>query len=645
MADQDPRDRAAGIAAGRNRLAAALAGDPDAGDVVTRYDRWAGDLWDGLAAIYPPSAVLLALVDVISAVHLDRTTHLRQRDRERILRPDWFQSPDAIGYVAYADLFASDLQGIRSRIAYLRGLGVTYLHLMPLLTPRPGANDGGYAVMDYRSVRPDLGTMGDLADLATDLHAAGISLTLDLVLNHVAREHAWAQEAKAGDAHYRDYFLVYPDRSVPDAYEATLPEVFPTFAPGNFTWDESLEGWVWTTFNEWQWDVNWANPDVFVEFADIIGFLANQGADCIRLDAIAFTWKRLGTNCQNQPEVHAITQALRATAHIMAPAVIFKAEAIVGPQDVVAYLGQHQHAGKVSDLAYHNSLMVQIWSALAARDGRLLATALSRFAPIPVTSAWATYLRCHDDIGWAIDDADAAAVGWSGYGHRAFLADFYAGDFPGSFATGMHFQSNPETGDRRTSGTAASLAGIESALSSGDAAVLDTAISRLTCAYAMVFGFGGLPLLYMGDELGMLNDHGYVDDPAKAADNRWMHRPAMDWATVEGHAANGGVPDRVFQAITRLIAARQSLPALHASVSTEAFATENPAVLVFRRRHAAGTIVQAYNLSESPQQFDAAALWPLAGDRLHEHLSGTPFTVSRTLTIPPYAAWWLTSAS
>jgi len=639
------QDGARAIAAGRERLAVALAGDADLADLLARYDRWAPDLWDGLATVYDADTVLPALVDVIAGIHAGRPEALRQRDRERILRPDWFQAADAVGYVAYADLFAGDLQGIRSHIDYLRGLGVTYLHLMPLLTPRPGANDGGYAVMDYRSVRSDLGTMADLASLAADLHAAGISLTLDLVLNHVAREHEWAVKAKAGDERYRDYFYVYPDRKLPDAYEKTLPEIFPAFAPGNFTWDDELVGWVWTTFNEWQWDVNWSNPHVFVEYADIIGFLANQGADCVRLDAIAFTWKRMGTNCQNQPEVHDLTQALRAAARIMAPAVIFKAEAIVGPQDVVAYLGQGEHAGKVSDLAYHNSLMVQIWSALAARDGRLLATALSRFSPIPVTSAWATYLRCHDDIGWAIDDADAADVGWDGYGHRSFLADFYAGEFGGSFARGMHFQSNPETGDRRTSGSAASLAGIEAALESGNGSALETAIARLTCAYAMVFGFGGLPLLYMGDELGMLNDHSYLDDPAKAADNRWVHRPAMDWSLADGHAASGGVADRVFEAVRRLIAARTGLPALHASVATEAFTAEDPAVLLFRRRHAAGSIVQVYNLSEQTRVLWPGALWPLPAGPLREHVSGEVLDISRPIVLPPYAAWWLTSQS
>ena len=643
MIDEAHATRANAIAEAGQRLSAALAHDPERDEVLTRFARWADDLWDGLAATYDPAEMLPALVDVIAAVHLARSPRLRQRDRERTLRPDWFQSADAVGYVAYADLFAGDLAGIRGRIEYLSGLGITYLHLMPLLTPRPGANDGGYAVMDYRSVRSDLGTMDDLADLAAALHDAGVSLTLDLVLNHVAREHEWAMKAKAGDPKYRDYFYVYPDRETPNAYEQTLPEIFPAFAPGNFTWDDALDGWVWTTFNEWQWDVKWSNPEVFVEFADIIGFLGNQGADCIRLDAIAFVWKRLGTNCQNQPEVHAITQALRACTRIMSPSVIFKAEAIVGPKDVVAYLGQGEHAGKVSDLAYHNSLMVQIWSALAARDGRLLAVALSRFAPIPVTGAWATYLRCHDDIGWAIDDVDAEDVGWNGYGHRSFLADFYAGEFEGSFARGIHFQSNPETGDRRTSGSAASLAGLEAALAARDSAAVDTALARLACAYAMVFGFGGLPLLYMGDELALLNDQTYLDDPAKRDDNRWIHRPAMDWTVADGHALAGGVSDRMFRVIRGLVDARKSLPALHASVATDVFATDNPAVLVFRRRHAAGSIVQVYNLSENPQDFDTEVLWPLQSPLL-DHLSGQTLDVLPTLTVPPYGAWWLTSA-
>ena len=626
------------IEASRQRLEKALAGDADLASLLNRFDRWAQDLWDGAVVVYDAHTVMPQIVDAIVRIHKARSKELRHRDDQRILQPDWFQDPNAIGYVCYTDLFAGDLQGIRKRISYLKGLGVTYLHLMPILNPRPGNSDGGYAVMDYKSVRPDLGTMKDLSELAADLHEAGISLTLDLVLNHVAKEHEWALKARQGDKKYQDYFYAFPDRKVPDEYEKSLPEIFPTFAPGNFTYYEDMGQWVWTTFNEFQWDVNWSNPNLFLEYVDIIGYLANQGTDCVRLDAIAFIWKRLGTNCQNQPEVHAITQALRAISKIVTPSLIYKAEAIVGPQDVVHYLGQGEHSGKVSDLAYHNSLMVQIWSALAARDGRLLDTALSRFAPVPTSSAWATYLRCHDDIGWAIDDSDAAAAGVNGGGHRNFCADFYGNEFEGSFARGVHFQSNPLTGDRRTSGSAASLIGIQRAIENGDAADLNTAINRLICAYAIVFGFGGIPLLYMGDELGMLNDESYKNDPAKADDNRWIHRPKMDWALAESAAKGEGVAGRVYEQIGKLITARKSLASIHASVTAETEVKNDGALLLIRRKHAAGLLTEIYNLTEKTQYLDTFNV--AFGDRT-EAISGRKMHFAGQVAVPPYAAWWI----
>mgnify|MGYP000706356527 CR=1 FL=1 len=625
------------IADNRKALEKLLPRDPSSQLLLNRYDRWAGDLYDGLAETYDVQTIFPELLKVIVKIHTERSPQLRERDNQRILNADWFQRSDALGYVGYADLFAGDLKGISKRIDYLEKLGVTYLHLMPLLTPRPGANDGGYAVMDYKNVRKDLGSMKDLRSLADSLHERGISLTLDLVLNHVAKEHEWAERAKAGDKKYRDYFYAYDDRTIPDQFEKTLPEIFPTFAPGNFTFNEEMKAWVWTTFNDYQWDVNWSNPNVFLEYVDIIGFLANQGTDCVRLDAIAFIWKRMGSNSQNQPEVHAITQALRAAAHISTPALIFKAEAIVGPKDVVHYLGQGDHAGKVSDLAYHNSLMVQIWSAIASRDGRLLAHALTKFAAIPTTSSWATYLRCHDDIGWAIDDEDASELGINPYAHRGFLAEYFANEFPGSVARGVHFQSNPTTGDRRTSGSAASLIGIEAALESKDEASLATAIDRLICAYAMVMGFGGIPLLYMGDELGALNDRTYVKNPEKADDNRWIHRPKMDWSQVESALKGKGLEGRILARFTELIAARKSLASLHAATATEVFTTNNPSVLVFRRKHAAGTLVEIFNLSEDNQ---IARLDFLPQKTLKEAISGTDIAIKEAMSIPPYANWW-----
>lgn len=612
----------------RKEFAAGLVSDvPDA---LARFDRWLPDLIEGLEAVYDLDIVMPELIPMMCRAINERPDDLRERDRMRLLEPDWFQRPDAVGYVAYADRFGTNLRDLR--VDYLVDLQVTYLHLMPLLTPRPGANDGGYAIADFRSVRSDLGTMDDLAALARDLHAAGISLTLDLVLNHVAKEHAWAKAARAGESRYRDYFHIFADRAIPDAYEASLPEVFPDFAPGNFTYDPELDAWVWTTFNAWQWDLNWANPQVFCEFADIIAFLANRGVDCLRLDAIAFIWKNLGTNCQNQPQVHAITQALRAFARITAPALIFKAEAIVGPSDVVAYLGQGRFAGKVSDLAYHNSFMVQVWSAFAAQDARLMAHVLNHFPPIPTNTSWATYLRCHDDIGWAIDDADAAAVGWDGHAHRAFLADFYAGDFASSDASGAHFQSNPLTGDRRTSGAAASLAGIERATTQAD---LDRAVDRLMCMVAMILGFGGLPLLYMGDERALTNDLTYRDDPDHADDNRWMHRPRMPW-----HVIDGSAPPHVrevFQRTQHLIRTRRSLPALHATTRSQVHVGWNPGLVFFERRHPAGDLLEVYNITNQPQSASRADMF-ITGP-LTDVISGQEL-VSGDCQLPAYAVRW-----
>ena len=638
------RNGRAGIAAGRTALAAALEHSPHREDVLARYDRHAPDLWEALDAVYRADLVLPTVVSLIAAGVQARSERLIARDRERLLQPDWFQDPAAVGYVAYTDLFAGTLSGVADHIDYLRELHVSYLHLMPLLQPRPEPSDGGYAVADYRRVREDLGTIDDLEKLAARLHDAGISLTLDLVLNHVAMEHEWARRARSGDPRYREYFLIFPDRALPDAYEQSLPEVFPDFAPGNFTWDDEAQGWVWTTFNSWQWDLNWANPDVFCEFLDIMLFLANKGVDVLRLDAIAFLWKRLGTACQNQPEVHSITQGLRTAMRIAAPAVIFKAEAIVAPDDLIHYLGRGEHAGKVSDLAYHNSLMVHIWSAFAARDGRLMAQALTRFPPIPITTSWATYLRCHDDIGWAIDDADAAAIGWQGAAHRAFLADYYAGEFPTSDARGGHFQANPLTGDRRTSGTAASLAGVEAALARNDQPALSRAIDRILCGYAMVLGFGGLPLIYMGDELGLLNDHDYESDASKATDNRWMHRPPMRWAEAAHREDIHTIAGRVFSGLVRLIDARRMLPALHAGVAPEVFVGQDPAVVVFRRRHPAGDVVELYNLADEVRTIQTAALWPIDGPAAIDRISGDRILLDRpTVALRPLAAMWLTA--
>ncbi|CAM3552971.1 alpha-amylase family protein [Nocardioides zeicaulis] len=612
--------------------------DPHDAAFESRLATWEPDLHRAVGRVHDEGAapaVVARLVEIARAAHRARPRELRELDERRLREPDWFQRPTMLGYAAYADRFAGTLRGVAERAPYLRDLGVGYLHLMPLLTPRPEPNDGGYAVMDYRSVRADLGDVDDLRHLASRLRADGISLCLDLVLNHVARDHAWAVAARAGDAEKRAWFHVHPDREVPDAYEATLPEVFPDFAPGSFTWDDDLDAWVWTTFNDYQWDLDWSNPAVLCEFADIILSLANVGVEVFRLDAIAFIWKRLGTSCQTQPEVHELTRALRTVARIAAPAVAFKAEAIVGPADLPAYLGVGEHAGRVSDLAYHNSLMVQVWSMLASGETRLATRALQQLPQPPAKTAWITYVRCHDDIGWAIADEDAQAVGVDPAAHRRFLSDWYSGTFPGSWARGLVFQQNEATGDRRISGSLASLAGLEA----GD----PMAVPRILLAHAVVLSYGGLPVLWMGDEVGLLNDPGWADDPAHAADNRWVHRPVMPWAEVD----TGADPHGITAGLRHLLDVRRGLPQLHAAVPTEVWDPRDPRVLLVVRRHHDGPLLAAHNVSAEEAWVAADVLqWlGLPVDGLRDALTGrAPEVRDGAVRLAPYASAWLHDA-
>lgn len=590
-------------------------GRQDGGLFLQRLRRYLPDAAGPLTALYGgqhdiDALIRLLVLDVLEPAAA-RETSLRALDRAREADPGWFQDPRITGYVCYADRFAGTLAGVRERLDYLAELGVGYLHLMPVLAAREGENDGGYAVADYDAIDARLGTMDDLTALATDLHRRDIALCVDLVLNHTAREHPWAQRALAGDPHYRDFYLIYPNRSMPDAFEVTLPEIFPDMAPGSFTEVPELGGWVWTTFREFQWDLNYANPEVFRAMLRTMLSLANRGIDVLRLDAAPFLFKRLGTDCMDQPEAHLLLQAFRGLTRIAAPGLLLKAEAMLAPDLLGKYLGDHGEHHPECDLAYDNQLMVMLWSSAAKGDSALAAQALSRRRPAPDTAGWATYLRCHDDIGWAVADADAAAVGLDGPAHRRFLSEFYAGDVPGSFAMGERFQSNA-LGEAPTSGSAASLAGVERALDRQSAEQLEIALRRLESLYSVVFSFGGLPLIYMGDELAMLSDRGWQQDESHRGDNRWLHRPVMDWAAAMRAAAGTdelSVASRAFKAMARLARARASVPALRSNAPTTVLDTGNRQLFAYRRAWQEGPpLLAVVNFAESPQSADASVL-------------------------------------
>jgi amylosucrase len=607
-----------------------------------RWKRSEKDLLDPLRALYGENDQLQKALKAMLLKHWHaRPTSLKDLDLQRDIAPDWFLSEIAVGYVFYVDRFAGNLRGVLDHVDYLKSLGVTYVHFMPCLKPRPGDSDGGYSVMDYRAIDPKLGTMADFEHVASEFRKHGMDICIDLVLNHTAKEHEWAEKAKKGDKRYQDYYWMFDTNAEPEAFDKTLVEIFPDTAPGNFTYYSSFKKHVWTTFNEHQWDLNWSNPDVFVEIVDIMLNLANKGVTCLRLDAVAFMWKRLGTNCQNQPEVHDLLQALRAATRIAAPAMIHKAEAIVAPKDLVTYLGQGKHAGREGNLAYHNNLMVQYWSSLATQNTDLMTYVLStHFPPVFRNASFATYIRCHDDIGWAITEEDAAAIpNMSGPGHRRFLSDFYSGTFPSSFARGDIFQENEETGDRRNSGSFASLAGLEAAKTTNEASQIAAAIQRMLMGYALICSFGGLPLLYMGDEIGLLNDESYKTSKDKVHDNRWMHRPKMDWKLAKTPV---GAERELLDGVKAIIARRKALPVLAATSPTHIQRLGNTALFAFSRRGDGESLLCIFNFTNAWQSVSELSLRQAGVIACFDKLGqgAVPITNGQ-IAVAPYGRMWL----
>ena len=612
-----------------------------------RLARSADDLWPMLEAIYGAHPGWSAFQgDLLAALRTgwqDRPAELKRLDMQRDLSPDWFQRPDMAGYVFYIDRFAGTLTGVLKKLDYLEDLGITYVHFMPCLKPRPGDSDGGYSVMDYRAINPDLGSMAEFETVTMALRERGISVCIDLVLNQTAKEHAWAKAARKGEARYQDYYLMYDDPAVPQLHEASLVEVFPGNAPGNFTHLPDIGKWVWTTFNAHQWDLNWANPQVFLEIAKVMLFLANKGVDVLRLDAVAFMWKRMGTRCQSEPEVHMLLQALRAVCRIACPAMIHLEEAIVAPAEMLPYLGRGKHDGREGNLAYHNSLMVQFWGALASRDTRMMTHVLGTHFPDRLTNAtYATYIRCHDDIGWAVTDEDAAALGVSGHTHRGFLSNFYDGSFPGSFARGALFQDNPATGDKRVSGALASLAGLEKALAEDDAAGAALAVQRILLGHALIAAFGGIPLIYMGDELALMNDYSYLGDPDHAHDSRWIHRPRMDWHLAHFRHSDTGPAGQVFAGTKHILARRKATPALHGGVPVQVVDLCQPGLFAFRRSAPTGVLLGLFNMTEAWLHLPEAVARTQGARLMQDALSDRRVeTHLGQIALPPYARVWL----
>jgi amylosucrase len=503
----------------------------------------------------------------------------------------------------YTDGFAGNLEGMRERLPFLEELGVNLLHLMPMLKCPRGASDGGYAVSDFRQIDERFGTLEQVRDVARDLHKRQMLLALDVVVNHTSREHAWAQKARAGDKKYQDYYYIFADREIPDLFEETMPEIFPENAPGNFTWDEDLQRWVMTVFHDYQWDLNYSNPDVFIEMVDIILFWANQGADIIRLDAVAFLWKKIGTTCQNEQEAHLLLQLMKDCCQVAAPGVLFIAEAIVAPGEIAKYFGEDAVIAKECEIAYNATFMALLWDAVATKNARLLNQGIRSLPEKLDRATWLNYIRCHDDIGLGFSDDDIWAVGYEPAPHRRFLVDYYTGAYADSEARGKPFGRNDKTDDARICGSLASLAGLEAALEHHDHLGIDRAVERILLLHAMLMSFGGIPLLYYGDEIGALNDVSYLEDMSKANDSRWIHRPRIDWEIAELRHTRGSIQARLFDGLKKMIAVRKMTPAFADFNNRELLHVSNPHLFVFLRTlpERGESVLIVANFDDAPQ--------------------------------------------
>jgi len=518
-------------------------------------------LYSELYGNHPAAKKVFAqLLDTISTAYTNRPEILKQRDEEKEAKSHWFLSNDITGMSLYVDRFAGNLQNLANKLHYFKKLGVNLLHLMPVFKSPPGESDGGYAVADFRQVDERFGTLKDLQALQLQMGRENMYLMIDIVLNHTSHRHAWAQKAKEGDKVYQDYYYMYDDRQLPDKFDAAMPDIFPESSPGNFTWIKECNKWVMTVFHNYQWDLNYTNPSVFVAMLDTIFFYANLGIDVLRIDAPAFIWKEMGTTCQNLPGAHSILRLIKQCVQVPAPGMALLGEAIVAPAEIMKYFGDGLYTARECDFAYNATQMALQWDALATGDTRVMLAAQHELLKKPYGTSWITYTRCHDDIGLGYDDYMIRNAGFNAYEHRRFLKDYYSGTYPGSPATGALFSVNPKTQDARISGSLASLCGLEKAVKENDEPAIATAISKIIMMQAHSFFIGGVPMIFYGDEAGYTNDYSYLGDPGKNYDNRWMHRPTIDWEKNKNIDIAGTIEQKMFSATQKLIGIRRQLP-------------------------------------------------------------------------------------
>lgn len=520
---------------------------------------------------------------------------MKELDLIREASPDWFKGNDMLGMLMYTNCFAKNLKGVKENLGYIKESGVNYLHLMPLLESPEGRSDGGYAVSDFRKVDPKLGTMEDLADLARECHANNMSLCLDFVMNHTSEDHEWARKAKAGDYEYQKRYFFFDNWNIPNAFEETVPQVFPQTAPGNFSWCPEVGKVVMTTFYPYQWDLNYANPVVFNDMMANMLNLCNHGVDIIRLDAVPYIWKTLGTSCRNLPQVHTLVRIMRIATEIVCPGTLLLGEVVMEPSKVVPYFGTVEKPE--CNMLYNVTTMATTWHTLATHDVRLMKHQLGQVFALPKQYVFLNYLRCHDDIGWGLDYNFLKQFGVDEVEHKRFLNAYFRGYTDYSDARGELYNDDPRLGDARLCGTTASLCGIEAAEYERDEEKLDRAIRLDIMLHAFLLTQSGIPVLYSGDEIGQLNDYSYHENPLKWDDSRYLHRGDFRWDEAKKRKQTKSREGRIFKAIQKLEKLRSKYSVFDGAADTWIVETYNDAVLGIGRYYKGEKLIALFNFS------------------------------------------------
>ena len=538
-------------------------------------------------------------LEILKYYYKNRKEDLKERDRKREKDPKWYKRNDLSGMMLYVDAFAGNLKGVEEKLSYLAETGVNYIHLMPLLDTVDGKSDGGYAVADFRKIKPSLGTMEDLEEVTDLCHRQDMNICMDFVMNHTSDEHEWAKRAKAGEKEYQDRYFFFDNFDVPSIFEQYCPQVFPTTAPGNFTWLPDIQKHVMTTFYPYQWDLNYRNPVVLNEMTANLLNLTNKGVDIVRIDAVPYIWKELYTNCRNLKQVHTIVRILRMVTEIVCPGVLLLGEVVMEPEKVVPYFGTVEKPE--CHMLYNVTTMASTWHTVATRDTRLLRRQMDIVSSLPKEYTFLNYLRCHDDIGWGLDYDWLSRFGINEVAHKKYLNDFFTGKIPDSFGRGELYNDDPRLGDARLCGTTASLCGIEKFAYEKNEAMTDRSIQCDLMLHAYMYTQSGIPILYSGDEVGKENDYTYHKNPLKQQDSRYLHRGDMDWKKAENRKEAGTVQEKIYSMIQKMIQIRGQYPVFETGAKVWTVDTWDDHVLGIGRYLDGEKLIALFNFSEEPK--------------------------------------------